>query len=157
MNSKKRIKSILGFKLLQALNDSDLEKLKDLLQQYGKKEQDNFDSVTQNLLILEYLFTKNMYLFITEQEKQGIHISDLIKQVKGNKQDATFLNALYILCNHVFMKNINARSPSFSSDVFKGFILDFENVAFVNKKFNKLPSFPYFKLFLQHISHNFQI
>lgn len=54
------------------------------------------------------------------------------------------------------MKNINARSPSFSSDKFKGFRLDFDKVAFINKKFNKLPSFPYFKLFLQHISHNFQ-
>ena len=53
------------------------------------------------------------------------------------------------------MKNINARSPSFSSDVFKDFLLDFDSVAFVNKKFNKLPSFPYFKLFLQHVSHNF--
>lgn len=82
-------------------------------------------------------------------------MSELIQTVTNSKNDETTLNAFYILSNHVFMKNINAKSPSFSADVFKTFRLDFDQASFVNKKFTKMPSFPFFKLFLQNLSHNF--
>lgn len=53
-------------------------------------------------------------------------MSELIQTVTNNKNEETTLNAFYILSNHVFMKNINAKSPSFSADVFKSFRLDFD-------------------------------
>lgn len=66
MSEKNKIRSTIGFKILKALKKNNIEELIQISKSQSQKDLDNFDAITQNLIILEYLFSKNMYLYINE-------------------------------------------------------------------------------------------
>lgn len=130
-----------------ALKDSDaiqriIDAKKDHLNAKG------FDATVQNLLVLQFLTTKNINVYFYRMEKSGVQIEEQLDLLSDASDKATATSAAYALYNCVVFRKVNRRHASFADD-------ELIDARFLKAAEGSLPSLPVLKLFLSKMNFFF--
>lgn len=157
-NNEQQNKSATNFEILEELINKNKKKLKIILEKNKSLIQnaENFDSAIQNLNLLQTILKKgNNSFYLQKLEKNDISIQELINSLNSKEEDFIVLNAFYITCNYVFFSKLNRNKTSFNEERLDDLKLSLEDGYFINSKFNKMPSFPFLKLWLSQMNFYF--